>query len=75
MGNTNICLQLNTLIYEVEFADGEIRPYAVTVIADNIWFQVNPEGQRYAIFKSIINHHSNSSIAVLKENMHRYVND
>ena len=57
-------------MYEVEFPDGEIRPYAANVIADNIWAQVDPDGQRYVIFESIINHHIDSSVAVTKENMY-----
>ena len=36
MGNANIRPELNTLMYDVEFPDGEIRPYAANVIADNI---------------------------------------
>ena len=74
MGNTNICLQFNTLMYEVEYLNGEIRSYAVNVIADNVWSQVNLEGQRYVIFESIIDHYTNSSIAVSKENMYHYLN-
>ena len=57
-------------MYEVEFPDGEIRPYAANVIADNIWAQVDPDGQRYVIFESIIDHHVDSSVAVTKENMY-----
>ena len=37
---------LNTLMYDVEFPDGTIRPYAVNVIADNIYAQFNSEGPR-----------------------------
>ena len=70
MGNANICLQFNTLLYKVEFPDGEIRLYAVNIIADNIWSQVNPERQHYAIFKLIVDHHVDSSITVPKENMY-----
>ena len=61
-------------MYEVEFPDGEIRPYAANVIADNIWAQVDPEGQRYVIFESIIDHHVDNSVAVSKENMYISVN-
>ena len=60
---------------EVEFPDGEIRPYATNLIPKNIWSQVDPEGQRYVIFESIIDHHVNSSIAIMKENMYLVVND
>ena len=53
-------------MYEIEFPDGEIRPYAANVIADNIWAQVDPEGQRYVIFESIIDYHVDSSVTVSK---------
>ena len=64
--NANIWPQLNALMYEVEFPDGEMKPYAANVIAENIWSQVDPEGQRYVIFESMIGHHVNNSIAVSK---------
>ena len=75
MGNANICSELNTLMYEVEFPDGEIRPYAAKVIADNIWAQTDPDGQPYVIFESMIDHHVDNSIAASKENMHCFVNN
>ena len=53
-------------MYEVDFLDGEVRPYAANIIANTIWSQVDIEGQRYAIFESIIDHHIDSTIAVLK---------
>ena len=74
MGNANIRLELNILIYEVIFPDGEIRLYAANVIADNIWAQVNLDEQHYVIFNSIIDHHVDSSVAETKENMYRFVN-
>ena len=61
-------------MYEVEFLDGEIKPYAANMIAENIWSQVNPEGQHHVIFESIIDHHVNSSISVTQENIYCYVN-
>ena len=74
MGNANVYPQLNTLMYEVEFPDGEIRLHTATVIADNLWSQVDPDGQCYVIFKSIINHHVDSSIVVTKESIYCFVN-
>ena len=50
-------------------------PYAANVIADNIWAQVDPDGQRYVIFELIIDHHVDSSVAVTKKNMYLSVND
>ena len=50
------------MMYELEFPDGEIQPYAAIVIVDNIWAQVDPYGQRYVTFDSIINHHVDSIV-------------
>ena len=74
MGNANVRPELNTFMYEVEFPDDEIRAYAVNVIADNIWAQVNSDGQCYVIFESIIDHHVDNSIVVTRENIHHFVN-
>ena len=62
------------MIHEVELLDGEVKPYAANIIAENIWSQVDPEGQRYVIFESIIDHHIDSTIAVSKANMYLLVN-
>ena len=40
---------LNTLMYDVEFPDGEIREYAANVIMENIYSQVDVEGYRYQL--------------------------
>ena len=44
IGNQNKYLILNTYIYDVEFQDGIIKPYAANVIAQNILSQVDSEG-------------------------------
>ena len=62
------------MMYEVEFPDGEVRPCAANMIAENIWSQVDTEGQWYVIFESIIDHYVDSTIAVLKDNMYLRVN-
>ena len=58
------------MMYKIEFPDGEIQAYAATIIAHNIWAQVDLDGQRYVIFNSIIGYHVNISVAVTKENMY-----
>ena len=37
IGNANVRPELNTMMYEVEFPDGEVRLYAANMIAKNIW--------------------------------------
>ena len=47
---------LNTLMDDVEFPDGTIRPYAANFITDNIYVQVDSEGIRTNIIDTIIDH-------------------
>jgi hypothetical protein len=47
---------LDTIQYEVEFQDGSIDTYTANVFAENLSAQVDPEGQRYALFKGIVDH-------------------
>ena len=72
--NANIQPELNTMMYGVEFPNGEILPYAANVMADNIQAQVDPDKQRYVIFDSIIDYHVDNGVAIAKENMYRFVN-
>ena len=52
---------LNTMLYDVEFPDGEIREYAANVIAENMYAQVDPDGHSYNILDGIIDHSKDES--------------
>ena len=56
MGKRSENPMLNTLMYDVEFSDGTIRPYAANFITDNIYVQVDSEGIRTNIIDTIIDH-------------------
>ena len=58
---------LNTLLYDVEFPDGTIKPYAANVIAENIYEQVDDEGRYSHMFDSILDF-AKDLHAVSKEN-------
>jgi hypothetical protein len=47
---------LNTLVYEVEFEDGDIVEYSANVIAENILTQVDSEGFSETMLEGIIDH-------------------
>ena len=47
---------LNTLVYDVEFPDGEVKEYSVNVIAENLLSQVDNEGFTLTAFDSILKH-------------------
>jgi hypothetical protein len=74
IGNANVNPILNTIMYEVEFPDGEVRPYAANVIADNIYSQVDNDGRRSFIFDSIIDYTKDAKYAVKKADNYIIVN-
>ena len=45
---------LNSMIYEVEFPDGQVKEYAANVIAENMLTQVDAEGYLTMMLKNII---------------------
>jgi hypothetical protein len=49
-------LVLGTRQYEVELQYGSIDTYTANLIAENLLAQVDPEGQRCALFKGIVDH-------------------
>ena len=60
----------NSIIYEVEFPDGQVKEYAANVIAENIFRQVDHDGFSTALFDSIIDFKKNDS-AIIRED--RYI--
>ena len=47
---------LNTMVYDVEFPDGEIREYSANVIAENMYAQVDADGHTHTMLDSIIDY-------------------
>jgi len=47
--------------YWIEFPDGDEEKYAANVIAENLYLQVDSEGQHYAVMKEIVDHRSNAT--------------
>ena len=60
---------LNTLVYDVEFPDGEVKEYSANVIAENILSQVDDEGFTLTVFDSILDY-SKDSDAVDKKDLY-----
>ena len=42
--------------YKVQFPNGEVAPYAVNLIAENMITQCDPDGNQFLLLKSITNH-------------------
>ena len=46
----------SSVSYDVEFGDGEIKHYSASLIADNMYAQVDKEGYMYNLLDSILDH-------------------
>jgi len=57
---------LNTMIYEVEFPDGQLKEYAANVIAENMLTQVDSDGFSLTMMEAIIDYRKDDAIAVPK---------
>ena len=59
----------NTMMYDVEFTDGEIKEYSANVIAENMYAQVDAERFYHSILDSILDFKKDGN-AVEKEDMY-----
>ena len=57
---------MNTLVYDVEFPDGEVREYSANILAENMYAQVDADGHTHTMLDSIIDY-SKDGNAVSKE--------
>lgn len=62
---------LNSMVYDVEFPDGDIRQYSANVIAENMYAQVDADGHTHTLLDSIIDFNKTDQ-ALDKDDM--YVN-
>jgi hypothetical protein len=60
----NSCLK--TMIYEVEFADGQSKAYAANVIAENMLTQVDSDGFSRTMMEAIVDYRKDEAVAVPK---------
>jgi hypothetical protein len=61
---------LNTMIYEVEFPDGQMKEYAANIIAENMLTQVDSEGYSTVLMQGIIDFQKDDAVAVSKTDMY-----
>ena len=52
---------LDTTMYELEFQDGHVESYAANLIAENIYEQLDEEGNKYRLLSSIVDHKKDAS--------------
>lgn len=50
---------LDTRLYEVEFQDGHKASMSANIIAENLFAQVDDEGNRHVLFAEIVDHRTN----------------
>ena len=53
---------LNSIIYEVEFSNGQVKEYATNVLAENMLSQVDLEGYSTTILDGIIDFKKDESV-------------
>ena len=47
---------LNSIIYDVEFHDGQVKEYAANIIAENMFTQVDSDGMSTTLMEAIVDH-------------------
>jgi hypothetical protein len=62
IGRRNPNPLMDTREYEVVFPDGSLGSYMANIIAENIYSQVNEEGNNFALLSEIIDHEQDISI-------------
>ena len=55
---------LNTITYDVEFPDGQVKEYGANIIAENILTQVDSDGYSLSLMDSIIDYQRDLSQAI-----------
>ena len=60
IGKHNDIPILNTILYDVEFPDGVVKPYTSNIITDNILNQVDEYGYHNQLINTILEHSKDS---------------
>ena len=47
---------LNSIIYDVEFHDGQVKEYAANIIGENVLTQVDSDGMSTTLMEAIVDH-------------------
>ena len=58
---------LNTITYDVEFPDGQVKEYIANIIAENMLTQVDSDGYSLSLMDLIVDHQRDPSQAILME--------
>ena len=69
IGTANDNPILDSRIYEVEFPDGHKASLAANVIAENLFAQVDPEGNRLALLDDIVDYRTNGKQVLMEDGL------
>ena len=58
---------LNTILYDVEFPDGAVKPYSANIIAENILGQVDEQGYHTQLLAGITAHSKDETAVAAKD--------
>ena len=58
---------LNTITYDIEFSNGQVKEYGANIIAKNMLTQVDSDGYSLSLMDSIIDHSKDPSQAIPME--------
>jgi hypothetical protein len=74
IGRAHVNPLFDTREYEVEFTDGTHERYQANVIAENMYAQVDDEGNEYLLLSEITDHKSDGSAVQIADGMTRSAN-
>jgi hypothetical protein len=57
---------LNSIVYDVDFPDGQVKEYAANIIAENMLSQVDSEGYSTSLIQGILDYKKDEATAVPK---------
>jgi hypothetical protein len=61
---------LNSIVYEVEFPDGQVKEYSANTIAENMLTQVDSDGFTLTLMEGIVDYRKDEATAVSKQDMY-----
>jgi hypothetical protein len=61
---------MNSIVYEVEFPDGQVKEYSANIIAESMLTQVDSEGFTLTLMEGIIDYRKDAATAVTREDMY-----
>ena len=58
---------LNSIIYDVDFPDGQVKEYGTSILVENMSTQVDCDGYSLTLLDAIIDHCMNLDVAVTND--------